>query len=75
MRLDAIREILTSDGRSLVQGALAWLWGRSDATIPIPGFKTVEQVMENAGAMEKGPLLPHHMEEIATLLGRYKGTG
>lgn len=69
-KLDAIREILTSRGRSLVQGALAWLWGRSDATVPIPGFKTVKQVEENAGAMEAGPLSPKQMREIATLLGR-----
>ena len=40
-RLDAIRDVLTSDGRTLAQGALAWLWARSEAFIPIPGFKTV----------------------------------
>ena len=31
-QLDAIRKILTSNGRSLVQGALAWIWGRSEKT-------------------------------------------
>jgi len=49
-KLDAVREILRSEGRSLAQGALAWIWARSDRTIPIPGFKTVAQVEDNAGA-------------------------
>ena len=69
-QLDAIREILTSNGRSLVQGALAWIWARSEKTIPIPGFKTVAQVEENAKAMELGPLTAGQMKEIDTLLGR-----
>ncbi|MCK6629142.1 MAG: aldo/keto reductase [Anaerolineae bacterium] len=68
-RLEAVREILTSNGRSLVQGALAWIWGRSEQTIPIPGFKTVAQVEENAGAMRFGPLTPAQMQEIEALLG------
>ena len=69
-QLDTIREILTSNGRSLVQGALAWIWARSEKTIPIPGFKTVAQVQENARAMEFGPLTSEQMKEIDTLLGR-----
>ena len=69
-QLDSIREILTSNGRTLVQGALAWIWARSEKTIPIPGFKTVAQVEENAKAMEFGPLTPEQMKEIDTLLGR-----
>jgi aryl-alcohol dehydrogenase-like predicted oxidoreductase len=69
-QLDAIREILTSNGRSLVQGALAWIWARSEKTIPIPGFKTVAQVEENAKAMQFGPLTVDQMKEIDSLLGR-----
>ena len=69
-QLDKIREILTSSGRTLVQGALAWIWARSEKTVPIPGFKTVAQVEENARAMEFGPLTPEQMKEIDTLLGR-----
>jgi aryl-alcohol dehydrogenase-like predicted oxidoreductase len=69
-QLDSLREILTSHGRSLVQGALAWFWSRSEKTIPIPGFKTVAQVQENAKAMELGPLTPEQMKEIDTILGR-----
>ncbi|WP_432891655.1 aldo/keto reductase [Kribbella sp. CA-245084] len=68
-RLDAIRDVLTSDGRTLAQGALGWLWARSEAFVPIPGFKTVAQVEENAGALQHGPLAPAQLDEIATILG------
>lgn len=67
---DAIREILTSKGRSIAQGALAWNWARSEKTLPIPGFRTVVQVQENVGAMQFGPLTIEQMQEINKLLGR-----
>jgi Predicted oxidoreductases (related to aryl-alcohol dehydrogenases) len=67
-RLDAVREILQSDGRTLVQGALAWLWARSPQAIPIPGFKTVAQVEENCSAMRFGLLTQDQMNEIERLL-------
>lgn len=69
-KLDAVKEILVSKGRTLAQGALAWIWGRSDNTIPIPGFKTVRQVEENAKAIEFGPLTKEQMIEIDKLIGR-----
>ena len=67
---DAIREILTSKGRTLSQGALAWNWARSEKTLPIPGFRTVAQVEENAGALQFGPLTAEQMHEIDQLLER-----
>ena len=69
-KVEALRDVLTSGGRTVAQGALAWLWARSEAMIPIPGFKTVAQVEENAGAMHFGPLLPKQMEEVDRILGR-----
>jgi len=69
-KMESVREILTSGGRSVVQGALAWLWARSDQTLPIPGFRTVKQVEENCGAMQIGPLTAAQMKEIEKLLGR-----
>lgn len=69
-KLEAIREVLTSDGRTLAQGALAWLWARSPHTLPIPGFKSVQQVEENCAAMDYGPLTAAQMEEIDQILGR-----
>jgi aryl-alcohol dehydrogenase-like predicted oxidoreductase len=73
-KLAAVREILTSNGRSLVQGALAWLWGRSPVTIPIPGFKNLDQAVENAQAMRYGPLTSEQIAEIDQLLGHVPAT-
>jgi len=68
--LDAVKEVLTSNGRTLAQGSLAWIWAKSEKTIPIPGFKTVKQVEENAGAMEFGPLTEDQLAKIQTLLNK-----
>jgi aryl-alcohol dehydrogenase-like predicted oxidoreductase len=68
--LESVREVLTSGGRTLAQGALAWIWARSEKTVPIPGFKTVEQVEENCKALEFGPLTQGQMQEIDRILGR-----
>lgn len=67
-KLDAIKEILQSDGRSLVQGALAWLWAKSPRNIPIPGFKNIAQAEENAKAIAYGPLTQGQMDQIDGLL-------
>lgn len=67
-KLDALREVLTSDGRTLAQAALGWLWARSGQTVPIPGFKSVAQVEENVGAMRHGPLSSDQMRQIEALL-------
>ncbi|MDX1285951.1 MAG: aldo/keto reductase [Draconibacterium sp.] len=67
-KLEAIQEILRSNSRTLVQGALGWLWGFSPNTVPIPGFKTVKQVEENAAALQFGPLDKNQMDEIASIL-------
>jgi len=69
-KLRAIREILTADGRTLVQGALGWIWARSEQTVPIPGFRTVDQVEENAKAMDLGPLSDEQVAAIDELLDR-----
>ncbi|GGK49315.1 aldo/keto reductase [Salinarimonas ramus] len=69
-RLDAVREILTSDGRSLAQGALGWIWARSPRTLALPGARSVAQLEENARAREHGPLSPQAMAEIERILDR-----
>jgi aryl-alcohol dehydrogenase-like predicted oxidoreductase len=66
-RLDAIREILTGDGRTLAQGALGWLLARSPRTVPIPGIRTVAQAEQNAATLQLGPLSPTAMTEISHL--------
>jgi aryl-alcohol dehydrogenase-like predicted oxidoreductase len=68
-KLEKIKEILMSNGRSMAQGSLSWNWARSNNAIPIPGFKTVKQVEENVQAMEFGPLNDRQMKEIDRILG------
>ena len=68
-RLAAVRDALTADGRTLVQGALGWLWARSPTVIPIPGFKTVQQAEENAAALAAGPLPAEQLARLDALRG------
>ena len=67
-RLDAIRELLRTDGRTLAQGALGWILAASPVALPVPGFTTPEQVRDNLGALDKGPLPDEVMAEIAAVL-------
>ncbi len=69
LKLESVKEILRSGGRTVAQGALAWLWTRSERNIPIPGFKNVKQAEENAKAISFGPLTETQMKQIETLIG------
>jgi aryl-alcohol dehydrogenase-like predicted oxidoreductase len=68
--LAAVRELLQTGGRTTVQGALAWILARSATTLPIPGFRTVEQVEEIAKTLEFGPLPQSVMDEIEKTIHR-----
>lgn len=68
--LAAIRDLLRSGGRTLSQGALGWLMAKSPRNLPIPGARTAEQVQDNAGAIELGPLPAEVMAEIETRIAR-----
>ena len=67
-KVEAMRALLASDGRSVAQGALAWIWAKSPRVIPIPGFRTVQQVEQNAGALDKGPLPSETVRAIDDLV-------
>lgn len=67
--LDRVRTLLTEDGRTLAQGALGWLLARSEATLPIPGFRSVAQVEDNVGVLPRGALAPATMAAIEAALG------
>jgi aryl-alcohol dehydrogenase-like predicted oxidoreductase len=69
-KVQAMRQVITRDGRSYVQAALGWIWARSPRTIPVPGFRTIEHIEENAQAMRFGPLNEEQMGEIQRLLSR-----
>jgi aryl-alcohol dehydrogenase-like predicted oxidoreductase len=69
--VDSLRDILTSNGRTMAQGALAYIWALDERMVPIPGFKSVQQVRDNAGALALGPLTAEQVEEIQTIVGKY----
>lgn len=60
-----IEPYLTSDGRSCAQGALGWIWARSPLTIPLPGFRNMEQMQALVQAWQFGPLPLDVMQAIA----------
>jgi aryl-alcohol dehydrogenase-like predicted oxidoreductase len=71
-RIEAVREFFAEAGdpRTQAQIALAWIWTRSDRTIPIPGFKSLAQVKENIQAMEFGLLSNEQMNKIDEIFER-----
>ena len=66
-----LRDILTSHGRTMAQGALAYIWGLDERMVPIPGFKSVKQVTENAGALQFGPLTASEVKEVQAIVAKY----
>ncbi len=71
-RAEAVRKMFADAGdpRTMAQIALAWIWTRSDRTIPIPGFKTLAQVKENIQAMEFHLLSNEQMKKIDEIYDR-----
>jgi aryl-alcohol dehydrogenase-like predicted oxidoreductase len=71
-RIETVRKFFaeTGDPRTQAQIALAWLWTRSQRTIPIPGFKTIAQVKENIQALEFGLLSNEQMKKIDEIFER-----
>jgi aryl-alcohol dehydrogenase-like predicted oxidoreductase len=71
-RIEQVRKSFAEAGetRTQAQIALAWIWTRSQRTIPIPGFKTVAQVQENIQAMEYGLLSSEQMKKIDEIFER-----
>lgn len=62
--IEALREVLTTGGRTMAQGALAYIWTLDERMVPIPGFKSVAQVEQNAAAMGFGMLSDEQMRQI-----------
>jgi aryl-alcohol dehydrogenase-like predicted oxidoreductase len=67
-RLNAVRELLSVGGRTLVQGALGYLLAIDPSIIPLPGIRTVQQARENASVLAVGPLPQLETAEITALL-------
>jgi aryl-alcohol dehydrogenase-like predicted oxidoreductase len=39
--------------------------------VPIPGFKSVKQVTENAGALQYGPLTESQVKTVQAIVAKY----
>jgi aryl-alcohol dehydrogenase-like predicted oxidoreductase len=70
--VEALRDIFTSEGRTMAQGALAYIWALDENMIPIPGFKTAQQVEDNAGAMAFGPLTDDELGQVQRIVAEYE---
>jgi aryl-alcohol dehydrogenase-like predicted oxidoreductase len=66
-RVAAFKAFAATRSVSTAAIALAWVLGRGDHIIPIPGTRTAEHLAENAGASEF-VLTAHDMAQIETLL-------
>jgi aryl-alcohol dehydrogenase-like predicted oxidoreductase len=66
--VEALKDLLTSGGRSMAQGALAYIWALDERMIPIPGFKTAEQVRDNARALAFGPLTQEEVRQVQAIV-------
>ncbi|MCF4098872.1 aldo/keto reductase [Maritalea mediterranea] len=66
-RLEKIHDLLRTDGRTIAQGALGWIWATDSNALPIPGFRTADHVKENAKALELGPLPDDVVDELNAL--------
>jgi aryl-alcohol dehydrogenase-like predicted oxidoreductase len=69
-RLDLLRDLLTTGDRSMAQGAVAWILARNPRAVPLPGFRTVEQVADLCGALPKGPLEPAGLAAVESIMQR-----
>lgn len=72
-RAERLRPALTADGRSYVQGALGWIWARSARAVPLPGFRTLEQVDQLADTLRLGPLSDEQMRAVAAIMRDEQG--
>lgn len=70
--LDALKELLTFGGRSVVQGSLSWILAYSPQALPVPGFKTAKQAEENFSTASLDLLPDNIMAEIDQILTSFK---
>ena len=70
--VEALREVFTSGGRTMAQGALCMIMALDERMFPIPGFKSVKQAEENAQAISFGPLSPAELAQVQTIVTEYE---
>ncbi|MEJ2011185.1 MAG: aldo/keto reductase [Anaerolineales bacterium] len=69
--VEALRPLLTSGGRTMAQGALAYIWALDENMIPIPGFKSVQQVEQNTVALDFGPLSQEELDQVRAIVAGF----
>jgi aryl-alcohol dehydrogenase-like predicted oxidoreductase len=69
---ERVRELAAEKGVTAGQLALAWVLGRWEHVVPIPGTKRVSYLEENLGAAEV-ELSPEEVEQIAAAVGPAAG--
>lgn len=67
-RLNGVADIMKAGRKTLVEGALAYLLGKADNTVPIPGFRTAEQVSDLVAVLDSGPMSSDDIASIEALL-------
>jgi len=70
--VDALREVFTSGGRTMAQGALCYILGLDARMVPIPGIRTVKQAEDNAGALAHGPMSAAEIEQVQAIVAEYE---
>ena len=71
--VEALRDVFTSGGRTMAQGALAYIWGLDERMVPIPGFRNAAQVEQNAAAIAHGPLSEDQVRQVQEIVAEYEG--
>jgi aryl-alcohol dehydrogenase-like predicted oxidoreductase len=70
-QMRAVKDVLTSSGHTLPQACLAYIWALDENMVPIPGFRTIAQVEENAAAMELGPLSTEQVLRVQEIMAEF----
>ena len=70
--VDALRELFTAGGRSMAQGAICYILGLDERMLPIPGFKSVQQVEDNAGALAFGPMAAEEVAQVQAIAAEFE---
>ncbi len=66
--VEIVRDCLTSNGRTVAQGALCWCLAQSERAIPLPGCRTPKQATDNFGTLSLEPMNAEAVDEIRKAL-------
>ncbi|WP_420645663.1 aldo/keto reductase [Candidatus Leptofilum sp.] len=70
--VDALRDIFTAGGRTMAQGAICYILGLDERMLPIPGFKNVKQVQDNARALQFGPMSAEEVAQVQAIVAEHE---